>query len=347
MSAASPANTNNPMLHERNEPLELEGAAALPGERVQSHLTVGESHDGEAARVPFVLIRGRKPGKVVYIQAVSDGDELNGAAVVHRLLRRINPEQLCGGLILVPVANIQAFRARTAYNPVDGRKLNRCFPGCPDGSASERLAHALFQAVLKADICIDLHQGGVRPMIDEVRVRTAPDHSAHSACLELALLFGVGYILDEQGPAGQLAQEAPDRGIPTIDPELGGCHGFDENSVQKGMRGVMNILRRHGLMEGEPNVPARQTLVRGFVTVRCNRGGFADLHAQLYDRVEAGQTIATMRNLFDEPLETIAAPVSGVVWAKPLYPSASAGEWILTIGADPETVEWPPQNADG
>ena len=328
------------MLLGRDEPLEAGGAAARPGERVHSHLTVGESHDGSAVRVPLVLIRGREPGRAVYLQAVSDGDELNGAAVLMRVLRKIDPMRLRGGLIAVPVANPQAFRARAPVNPVDGRKLNRCFPGSPRGSASERLAHALFQAVLKADLCVDLHQAGTRPMIDEVRVRTAPDHPLHAENLELAAVFGIGHILDEHGPPGQLAQEAPDRGVPTIDPELGGARGFDESSIRKGVRGVWNILRHYGLADGEPVIPKRQTLARSFVSARCSRGGFAELNVDLYDRVEAGDRIGAVRNLFGEKVETLRAPASGVVWTKSVYPSVSTGETVLTIGADPETVEW-------
>ena len=47
-------------------------------------------------------------------------------------------------------------------------------------------------------------------MIDEVRVRVGEKHQCHSACLALASTFGIGYILDQRGPKGQLAQVAPD-----------------------------------------------------------------------------------------------------------------------------------------
>ena len=55
-------------------------------------------------------------------------------------------------------------------------------------------------------------------MIDEVRVRVDAKHPQHAACLELARIFGMGYIFDQKGPKGQLAQAAPEIGIPTIDP---------------------------------------------------------------------------------------------------------------------------------
>ena len=104
--------------------------------------------------------------------------------------------------------------------------MNRCFPGHAEGTSSQRIAYRLFQKVIQhVGYGIDLHQGGVQSMIDEVQVCVGEKHKLHSACLELARVFGIGYILDQKGPKGQLAQTAPDIGIPTIDPKLGGTHG--------------------------------------------------------------------------------------------------------------------------
>ncbi len=47
--------------------------------------------------------------------------------------------------------------------------------------------------------------------------------------------FGCGYVLDQKGPDGQLARAGPDAGIPTIDPELGGCVGWDEECIEQGV----------------------------------------------------------------------------------------------------------------
>lgn len=319
--------------------LRVGSLSAAPGERVAGFLSAGEARDGSAVGVPVVLLRGAEAGPVLYVQAVSDGDELNGLGVIHRLLREIEPSSLRGGVIVVPIANYHAFHARQAYSPIDGKKLNRCFPGRPDGSTSERLAHRLFHdAVLASDLCIDLHQGGVRPMIDEVRVRTPREHTLHDACLELARVFGIGYILDEPGPPGQLAQAAPDRGIPTVDPELGGCHGWDRGSIQKGLRGLRNVLCHYGFVDGTVLAPARQWLVRRFVTVRAERGGFVECSVALYEHVNQGDELATICNVFGQAVETILAPSGGVVWSLPIYPSVASGEAILTLGDAPEEL---------
>jgi len=169
-------------------------------------------------------------------------------------------------------------------------------------------------------------------MIDEVRVRVGKEDSQHKACLELARVFGIGYILDEKGADGQLARAAPAEGIPTIDPELGGCHGWDSKSIAKGISGVENVLKYYGFIEGEPVIPERQVVVDNFTKVMNNRGGFVRYLAQLYDQIETDQPIAEILDVFGDPVEVIKSPKPGVFWSKNLYPMVASGESIGTIG---------------
>ncbi len=313
---------------------------AEPGTRMEGRLKVGSMPDGTAVRLPVVLINGRYPGKTLYIQAISDGDELNGIAVIHKVLQTIVPEQLRGKIIAVPLVNVHAFHTKQALNPVDNRKMNRCFPGRRDGTSSERIAYHLFRRAIKqADYCLDLHQGGVHPMIDEVRVRVDEKHTLHGACLELARIFGIGYILNQKGPKGQLAQAAPELGIPTIDPELGGTHGWDAASIEKGVRGVRNVLQHYHFIDGTPQVPEQQIVVKQFVPLLSNEGGFVYYRAKLYDQVAAYQPIADIRDVFGNVRESIRSPVEGIFWAKPIYPMVASGGIIGKIGTPIEYLQ--------
>ena len=306
---------------------------AEPDTRIDGHLAMGTLPDGTAIRVPVVLINGKHPGKTLYIQAISDGNELNGIAVIHQILRQIVPSQLRGRLILVPIVNFHAFHAKQAFSPVDNVKMNRCFPGRSDGTSSERIAYQLFQKVISnADYCIDLHQGGVHPMIDEVRVRVSEKHQCHNACLTLARTFGIGYILNQKGPKGQLAQAAPDIGIPTIDPELGGTHGWDTTSINKGVQGVLNVLKQYQFIEGTPEIPDKQIVVNRFVPLISNKGGFVYYKAGLYDLLEPRQAIAEICDVFGNVAEVIRAPAEGIFWAHSIYPMVASGGVIGKIG---------------
>lgn len=306
---------------------------ADPGTRVEGHLSVGNMPDGTRIRMPVVLINGKKQGKTLYLQAISDGNELNGIAVIHEILGLIDPVELNGSIIAVPVVNVHAFHAKQAYSPVDNVKMNRCFPGRSDGTSSERIAFQLFEkAIRNADYCIDLHQGGVQPMIDEVRVRVGKKHDCHNSCMTLARVFGIGYILDQKGPKGQLAQAAPDLGIPTIDPELGGTHGWDEESIKKGVQGVLNVLRHYQFIEGTSEIPERQVVVNRFVSIVCNKGGFVYYKANLYDELEARQPIAEIRDVFGHVIEVVRSPDEGIFWSHPVYPMVASGGIIGKIG---------------
>lgn len=313
--------------------LVVDTLAAEPGARVEGHLLVGNMPDGTPIHVPIVLINGEQPGKTLYLQAISDGNELNGIAVIHEILRKIDPSELSGGLIVVPILNVHAFHAKQAYSPIDNVKMNRCFPGRAEGTSSQRIAHQLFKkAIQHADYCIDLHQGGVQPMIDEVRVRVGEKHQLHSACFDLARVFGIGYILDQKGPKGQLAQAAPDIGIPTIDPELGGTYGWDTTSINKGIQGVLNVLKHYDFIEGTPEIPDQQIVVNRFVTVISNKGGFLYYKANLYDQLEARQPIAEIRDVYGKVCEVVQSPEEGIFWSHPIYPMVASGGIIGKVG---------------
>ena len=321
------------MKYNTSDKLIVDTFVAKPGTRVEGRLQVASLPDGTPIRVPIILINGKYPGKTLYIQAISDGNELNGIAVIHEILSQIHSEQLCGRIIAVPVLNIHAFHAKQAYSPVDNLKMNRCFPGRVDGTSSYRIAHQLFEKAIKqADYCIDLHQGGVSPMIDEVRVRVGDKHKLHKECLELAQVFGIGYILDQKGPKGQLAQAAPEIGIPTIDPELGGTHGWDEDSIKKGVLGVMNALKHYQFVNGEIEIPEKQVVVNRFESILSNQAGFVYYKKALYDHIKPRDIIAEIRNVFGHVIETVRATEEGIFWSHPIYPMVASGGIIGKIG---------------
>lgn len=329
---APPANIRDNIM---NSNLEVGSIIAESGKITYGFIDAGEMQDGSIARIPIVLINGVEKGQVLYIQSVSDGDELNGISVIHRLIEKISPDNLKGGIIAVPITNIFAFHYKQSESPIDQKKLNRCFPGKEDGTSSLNIAHKLFHtAVKQANFCIDLHQGGIYPMIDSLNVRVGGRHKLHKKCMELAHIFDIGYILDEKGPSGQLAQAAPDIGIPTIDPELGGNYGWNELSIQKGLKGVMNVLKYYGFIEGQIEIPSRQTVVKKLQPIYNNRGGFIKYHAQLYDIVEYRQPIAEICDVFGRSIEKIIAPKKGIMWSKNLHPMTFGQSSIGVLGVD-------------
>ncbi|MCU4926597.1 succinylglutamate desuccinylase/aspartoacylase family protein [Halobacteria archaeon AArc-dxtr1] len=311
-------------------------ASADPGEIDTGRLEVGETRDGSPFGLPVAVVNGAKSGKTLYLQAVSDGDELNGVGVLSRVLPRIDPAVLSGTLLIVGIVNYPAFQVAEHRNPLDDTKMNRAYPGNESGTSSERIAHATFEAASRADLILDLHQGSTSRMIDEVRVRCGRRHRMHEACLELAKAFGCGYILDQKGPDGQLARAAPDDGIPTVDPELGGCVGWDESSIQTGVDGVFNVLRHYDFLSDQSEVTA-QTRAAGFEQYGAPAGGLVSFGPELGDRVEAGETLFEVTTVFGEPKATVTADSDGIFWRTRRLPQVATGEYVCSVGTDVDT----------
>jgi predicted deacylase len=308
-------------------------ASAAPGETDTGRLEVGETRDGSPVELPVAVVNGARDGETLYLQAASDGDELNGVGVIQRVVPRLDPADLAGTVLVVGIVNYHAFQVAQHRNPIDDTKMNRAYPGDANGTSSERIAAATFEAATGADLVLDLHQGSTSRMIDEVRVRCGPRHRLHRECLELAKTFGCGYVLDQKGPDGQLARAGPDEGIPTVDPELGGCVGWDETSIQRGVEGVFNVLRGYGFLDGTVD-RQRQTRATGFDQYGSPAGGLVRFQQELGDEVRAGDTLFEVTDTFGSLKARITADADGVFWRSRRLPQVATGEYVCSVGTD-------------
>lgn len=306
-------------------------ANAAPETKVTGRLTVGELRSGEEFSLPVTVINGSSPGKTLYIQAASDGDELNGIGVIQRIVPTLDPAELSGTVIIVGLVNYHAFQVGEHRNPIDDQKLNRTYPGDPEGTSSERLAAATFDIAAEADLILDLHQGSTSRMITETRVRCGRHHRRHSDCLELARVFDCGHIFDQKGPKGQLARVAVDKGIPTIDPELGGAVGWDEESIRTGVQGIFNVLKYYGFLEGSVE-PRTQTRATGFDYYFAPVGGLVDFTATLGEPLTVGDPIFTVTDIFGTEKATVTADNDGVFWRTRRRPQVATGEYVCSVG---------------
>ncbi len=311
----------------------LGSASADPGEVDTGRLAVGETRDGTTVGLPVAVINGVEKGRTLYMQAVSDGDELNGVGVIREVVPRLDPTEMAGTILVVGIVNYHGFQVAEHRNPIDDTKMNRTYPGDEDGTSSERIAAATFEAATRADIILDLHQGSTSKMINEVRVRCGPRHRIHDECLELAKAFNCGHVLDQKGPDGQLARAAPDEGIPTVDPELGGSVGLDADSVRRGVEGVFNVLAHYDFLDGQAPME-RQTRASGFEQYGSPVGGLVELSRDLGDRVAPGDVLFEVTNAFGERRAKVTADTSGVLWRSRRLPQVATGEYVCSVGTD-------------
>ena len=308
-------------------------ARAARGEVDTGRLEIGEARDGSTVGLPVAVVNGASEGRTLYIQAASDGDELNGVGVLRRVVPQLDPAEISGTILIVGIANYFAFQMGEHRNPIDDTKLNRAYPGDEDGTSTERIAAATFAAATRADIALDLHQGSTSRMINEVRVRCGKRHRLHEECLDLAKVFGCGHVLDQKGPDGQLARAAPDEGVPTVDPELGGSVGWDEGSIEIGVEGVFNVLRHYGFLDGRVDTET-QTRATGFEQYGAPAGGFVDFTVELGDRVSPSTTLFEVTDVFGELKAEVTADTGGVFWRTRRLPQVATGEYVCSVGTD-------------
>ena len=308
-------------------------AQAAPGEIDTGRLEIGESRDGSPVSLPVAVVNGMDDGKTLYMQAASDGDELNGVGVLRRVVPRLDPGRLSGTILIVGIANYFAFQRAEHRNPIDDTKLNRAYPGDERGSSTERIAAVTFEAAQRADLVLDLHQGSTSRMINEVRVRCGTRHRLHDECLELAKVFGCGHVLDQKGPDGQLARVAPDEGIPTVDPELGGAVGWDQESIEIGVDGVFNVLEYYDFLPGRVHTRP-QTRASNFEQYGAPVGGLVDFQVELGQRVSPNETLFLVTDVFGEEKHEVTADSSGVFWRTRRLPQVATGEYVCSVGTE-------------
>jgi len=143
------------------QPLTVGGITIGPGSIASGTLEITPRGGDSGSTVPFTIIHGASPGPVLALVAGTHGMEYVPIIALQRMRTRIDPKTLRGTIIMVHVANMPSFLGRTIYySPVDGKNLNRVFPGRADGTLSERIAEAITREfIARATHVVDLHCG--------------------------------------------------------------------------------------------------------------------------------------------------------------------------------------------
>ncbi|MCA9110038.1 MAG: succinylglutamate desuccinylase/aspartoacylase family protein, partial [Planctomycetaceae bacterium] len=106
--------------------------------------------------------------------------------------------------------------------------------------------------------------------------------------------------------------------------------------VETAARGVKNVLRALGMLEGEVERPNYQVLIEKTKWVRAERGGFLQFHVAPGDIVNACQPLATNTNLLGHERSILYAPFESVVVGMTTLPAVSPGEPVCHLGKLPE-----------
>lgn len=298
-----------------------------PGESADLRLKVSESYTADPVSIAVTVVRGREPGPTLFVTASIHGDELNGVGIVRDLLAEERLAGLTGTLIAVPVTNVPGFLTLDRHAP-DRRDLNRSFPGNKRGSLTSRLAGILFREVVeRSDFGIDLHTGGgERSNFPQVRADLSSPRVAR-----LAQDFGLPLVIHGPGPRRSLRRMAVLHGVPTIVYEAGSPRRFERRFIEAGLRGVLSVLHRLGMLPGDPATPPVSIEVRETRWLRARAGGILDLRVQLGQPVERGQLISVNTNPFGRERSQLKSNASGIVIGLTRLPLVHPGDAVCHL----------------
>lgn len=312
----------------------IAGVVIEAGKRTDVELKVTRLPTGTWVSVPVAALRGSRPGPCIWVSAAIHGDEFNGVDIVRRLLQRLTPAKLRGTVLAVPIVNVLGFLNQERYLP-DRRDLNRSFPGSTRGSLAARMAHLFLTEIVNAcQYGIDLHTGSNhRTNFPQIRV----NFDDPEAC-RLARAFGAPVTIHANARDGSLRQVAAERGCPVLVYEAGETHRFDSDAINRGMRGVLRVLRALKMLEEGAGAKERSTrFIRETRWVRAPRGGILLLDVKPGDIVTAGQVLARITDTFSVHEREILAPFPGVVIGSTTNPLVNRGDAVVNLGAiDPD-----------
>jgi N-alpha-acetyl-L-2,4-diaminobutyrate deacetylase len=203
--------------------------------------------------IPLTVIRNGT-GPTALFTGASHGDEYEGPIALVDLARTLRSEEVSGRVIIAPFMNMPAFRAGQRLSPLDGLNMNRVFPGRPDGTPTEKIADYFQRALLPiADIVLDIHSGGrTLDFVPFAACHSLPDRTQEERCRAARDAFSAPYSMAmvEIDPAGMYDEAAESLGKVFVTTELGGGGTATARSAAIAKRGVRNLLRHAGILEG-------------------------------------------------------------------------------------------------
>ena len=282
----------------------VRGVIPVPGLPASSHPLVA-------------VIAGREPGPTLLVMGGVHGAEYTSLEAARRSAANTDPGQLRGVLAVIPIASLDMFWERGIYvHPFDGKNPNRQYPGKATGTATERLAAAIFeQAMGPADYVCDLHGGDMVEALDPftgVHKGAAPEVVAKS--LDMARAFGIEEVIVGE-TVGSTYGAASMAGKPSILCEAGGQGILSEAGATQLATGVRRLMQHLGMLAGTPAPLPIRVREKGSAWLTAPASGLWYPVKAPGEAVREGELLGTMTDLWGEPLREVRAPATGkVTW---------------------------------
>jgi len=325
--------------------MELFDRSLRRGEETIFETGVAEFPDGTPISVTVRAISGSKEGPRLVLLGAQHGDEYSGMEIINRLMDSLDPGDISGEVVAVPVSNPLAFNTAGRVTPpsigYENLNLNRVWPGNPEGLLMERVASALWEHVIAgSDAILDLHEGGKAFMAKYIHARGTEDTDriVGDRIWRLYEAFGqgipvLGGVRTRSHMMGSLSIQAGLVGIPCIGAELGGGGRIWDDLVGLGVQGSKNVMIDLGMLQEDPVESFGEQIVAQESTwPKTSRGGVVYNSCNLGDVVEKDEVLGVLRDTAGRFLEEIRAPYRSVIFDTRYQPTVYPGDWTFHCG---------------
>jgi uncharacterized protein len=299
-----------------------------PGDKVYTWLELTEDFSGPV-RLPLLAVSGKKSGKCLTIVSGIFGDEYTGMEAIYRLFRELDPDEVCGQIIAVPMANTPAFSLISRTGP-DSLNMNRIAKGRPDGFITEKIANFLIEKIIAhADYAVEIIDIGMYYTITAFVGVPQKDGEHH---YEFAKAYGCDLLWVGSASSNVFRNAVTEKGVEIFMTQLGGEGRCRTENVEFELRGLINTLKYLQIIKGKPeDPPSSYRLFDGF-WLHSHTGGIFRSNIRLRQEVKEGEILGNIYNLLDKELETVEAPFDGIVIGYRSVPRIHPGDWTVWVG---------------
>lgn len=316
-----------------NAPLTVGTLTAQPGEKRYgiNEFPVG----GKPYRLPMWLVNGTAEGPTLVVTAGVHPAEYASIAAALEFGQTSDPKSLRGRLVIVPVMNLPAFTARSIYLcPLDGKNLNRVFPGNPNGTASEQIAAWVFENVIKrGDYFIDMHGGDlIEALVPFTIFHKGGNAQVDATSIEMAKAFGIPILVSSETQGGTYSA-ASKAGIPAILTEAGGQGIWEAAAVKAHTQGLVRVMRHLKMRAGGPPKAVRCRVLSKFLWLRSDHDGFWYPAVKVGAKVKKGQDLGHVTDWEGRVLQKAISPAAGRVLFIVSSLAINRTDPLLAVGA--------------
>ena len=315
-------------------------AKAARGQKAMGVIAVPPGSDA-GTNIPVVVAHGARPGRVLALVAGAHGTEYASIVALEKMIALLDPAQLSGTVIVVPLVNLASFEQKIAHlNPVDGKSMNRFYPGNPNGTQTERASFAITREVVdQCDHLIDLHGGDLDESLRPYSYWTVTGNQKQDAVSrEMALAFGLDTIIISadrpKDPAASryLENTATTRGKPSLTAEAGHAGTVETDDVNALVNGCLSVMRYLQILPGLPSIVEHPVWIERIAGIASEQTGMFYPLVKRGTYVAEGALVGYVTDYFGKTIFEARAAAAGVILYIRAVPSMTKGETIANVG---------------